>query len=189
MKNNQFSATTLRTLLLLIVILMAAVIIGGFSFIGYWLSNSATDSKTKSYTSVSGNLSTSEIINLQDDINNHRIASIKATSLIVPKNSFENVIQQDLNKYATDIGISITNFSLSQKPSYMTTDVPISGVGPQFVSVSLGNPVGFAKLFEFIQAIESNTPKMKLTNINIDSVSSQNDLVSVKPITIEVYTE
>jgi len=60
---------------------------------------------------------------------------------------------------------------------------------PQFVSVTLGNPVQFSKLFEFIQAIESNTPKMKLTGISMDSVAGQNDAVSVQPIIIEVYTK
>lgn len=189
MKKGQSSATNLRTLLLFVVIIMAAVIIGGFLFAGNWLSTSANDSKTKNYTSVSGNLSSSEIINLQGDINTHRVASIKATGLIMPANSFENVIHQDLNNYAADIGISITSFGLTQKPSYMTTDVPISGIQSQFISVSLGNPVQFAKLLEFIEAMESNTPKIKLTGMSMDSLSNQNDLVSVKPIIIEVYTE
>jgi len=186
-KNN--SAASLRILLLTIVILLSVAMVGGFFFASNWLSNSASESKTKSYTTVSSNLDTSEIINLQEDVFSHRIASVNATNLIMSKKSFETKTHQDLNKYATDIGISITNFSLTQKPSYMTTDVPVSGVEPQFISITLENPVGFAKLFQFIQAIESNTPKMKLTSINMDSVSRQNDSVSVKPIIIEVYTD
>lgn len=188
MKNNN-SATSLRMLLLTIVIIMSVVIVGGFFFASNWLSDSATELKTKSYTTVSSNLSTSEIVKLQNDIYSHRVASINATSLISSDKSFEDNIHQDLNKYATDIGISITNFGLTDKPSFMTTDVPVIGVESQFVSVTLGNPVGFAKLFEFIRAIESNTPKMKLTGISMDSVSGQGDSVSVKPIIIEVYTD
>jgi hypothetical protein len=186
-KNN--SATSLRILLLAIVILLSVAIVGGFYFASNWLSDNATESKTKSYTTVSSSLSTSEIINLQEDVFSHRIASTKATGLIGPDKSFEDNIHQDLNKYATDIGISITNFGLTDKPSFMTTDVPVIGVESQFVGVTLGNPVQFAKLFEFIRAIESNIPKMKLTGISMDSVSGQNDSVSVKPIIIEVYTE
>jgi hypothetical protein len=67
--------------------------------------------------------------------------------------------------------------------------VPIAGVKTQFVSVTLGNPVEFTKLLEFIQAIETNVPKMKLTGISMDSSSGQSGSVSVKPIIIEVYTE
>jgi hypothetical protein len=176
-------------LLVTTVILLAVLIVGGFFFASNWLSDNATDSKTKNYTTVSGNLSTTEIIRLQDDIYSHGVASIKATDLISSDKSFENNIHQDLSKYATDIGISITNFGLTDKPSFMTTDVPVIGVESQFVSVTLGNPVQFVKLFEFIQAIESNIPKMKLTGISMNSVSGQSGSVSVKPIIIEVYTE
>jgi hypothetical protein len=71
----------------------------------------------------------------------------------------------------------------------MTTDVPVSGVESQYVTVSLGGSIPFVKFYEFIQGIESNTPKMKLTGISLGSVSGQNGSVSVKPMIIEVYTE
>ncbi len=189
MKKNKFNASTLRTLLLVCVILLIVAIVGGFLFASNWISDNATDTKTKSYTSVSGNLSQTEIINLQEDINAHRSASVKATGLIASGQTFINIIRQDLNKYATDTGITITDFGLSQKPSFMTTDAPITGVVPQYITISLSSPIAYAKLYEFINAIESNIPKMKLTGISLDSVSGQNGLVSIKPMIIEVYTE
>lgn len=189
MKKNKFNASTLRSLLLVCVIVLVVVIVGGFLFASNWISNHASDTKTKSYTTVSGNLSNTEIIKLQDDIYSHRSASMKATSLIGSDQSFEKIIRQDLNKYAADTGISITDFGLSQKPSFMTTDALVTGVESQYVTISLGSPIPFVKFYEFIQAIESNIPKMKLTGISLDSVSGQNGLVSVKPMIIGVYTE
>jgi len=189
MKKDSFSATSLRSLLLASVVLIAVAIIGGFYFAGVWLSDSAANSKTKNYTSVSGNLNSDQIVKRQEDVYNHKAVSAKAASFIASSQTFESSIRQDLTKYATDIGISITNFSLAQKPSVVTTDVPIAGVKTQFVSVTLGNPVEFTKLLEFIQAIETNVPKMKLTGISMDSSSGQSGSVSVKPIIIEVYTE
>ena len=189
MKKNKFNASTLRSLFLACVILLVVVIVGGFLFASNWISNHASDTKIKSYTTVSGNLSNTEIIKLQDDINSRRSASMKATSLIGSDQSFEKIIRQDLNKYAADTGITITSFGLTQKPSFMTTDVPVSGVESQYVTVSLGGSIPFVKFYEFIQGIESNTPKMKLTGISLGSVSGQNGSVSVKPMIIEVYTE
>ncbi|MCX6728333.1 MAG: hypothetical protein NTV39_00990 [Candidatus Saccharibacteria bacterium] len=189
MKKNKFNALTLRSLLLVCVILLIIVIVGGFIFASNWISNSATDTKTKSYTTVSGNLSNSEINNLQNDINSHRSSSIKAIALIGSDKNFEKIMRQDLNKYAADTGISITNFAISQKPSFMTTDAPVTGVESQYITISLGGSIPFAKFYEFIRGIESNTPKMKITGISMDSASGQNGLVSVKPMIIEVYTE
>lgn len=189
MSQSNSSPTKLRMLLLFSVAIMIAVIVGGFTHACIWLSDSASSTKTKNYANISGNLNNDQMINLQEDVNNNKANSVKATALIVPKKSFENIVNQDINKYATDIGIPVSGFGISQKPSFMTTDSPISGVEPQYVSISISSPVQFKKLLEFIQAIESNIPKMKITGINISSVSGQNGMVSVKPIIIEVYTQ
>jgi hypothetical protein len=189
MNKNHFSALTLRTLLLVCVIVLTSAITGGFFFTSSWLSTNASDVKTKSYTTVSGKLSSNDISKLQEDVTAHNSVSIKATGLIMLKQNSEQIIRQDLNKYASSTGISITNLSATQQPSYMTTDTPIAGIEPQYFSVSLAGPIPYAKLFEFIEGIESNTPKMKLTGISIDSASGQSGSVLVKPIIIEVYTK
>lgn len=189
--NNKkhFSARTLRSLLLVCIALFITIIIGGFIYAYGWLSDNANDTKTKSYTNVSGNLPTNEIVKLQDDVNSHRGDSIKATELVTKSQNYTEIANKDLNKYAADIGISIANFGVSQKPSYMTTDVQITGVTPQFITISFTGPIPYTKLLEFINAIESNIPKMKITGINIENSPNQDGSVLVKPIIIEVYTE
>jgi hypothetical protein len=189
MNKSNSSPARLRIFLLVSVILMVAVLVGGFIYASIWLADSASKIKAKNYSNVSGSIDGKQMTDLQQDVNSNKSNSIKATSLIVPSKTYENIIHQDLSKYANEIGIPIGDYSLSQKPSFMTTDAPITGVQPQFVSVSISGPVQFNKLLEFIQAIESNVPKMKISGINISSVSGQNSMVSVKPIIIEVYTQ
>jgi hypothetical protein len=189
MKKNKFNATFLRSLLLTSIVLIVVVVVGGFYLAQGWLSDNAANSKTKSYTSMTSNLSSDELVLLQNDVYNHRADSIKATSLIAPDAGFENGIRQDLNKYAADIGMSVSNLSLTKPPSFEVGTIPIAGVEPKYISVTIGNPVQFTKLLEFIQAIETNIPKLRLTGIDITGKANQNGYVTIKPLTIEAYTK
>ncbi|HUC96731.1 MAG TPA: hypothetical protein VMR16_03665, partial [Candidatus Saccharimonadales bacterium] len=129
------------------------------------------------------------LIPLQSDINNHEADSAKAASLISSDVGFENSIHQDLNKYAAGIGISVTSISPIQPPSFESTVASIAGIEPEYVSITIGNPIQFTKLLEFIQAVETNIPKMRITGIDITNDANQDGSVTVKPITVEVYTE
>lgn len=186
MKKSHFNASALRLLLLVSTIIIAVIIVGGFYYAQAWLSNDANSTKTNSYESISGNLSPNELTQLQNDVYKHEAVSIKATELFYSAQTYETKVKQDLNNYASKIGISITSIDPTQAPTVDSSSTPISGVIPRYINVTIGNPVQFTKLFEFIQAIETNIPKMKLTGISINGESGQN--VTVKPIIIEIYT-
>jgi hypothetical protein len=186
MEKNRFNASTLRSLLLVSAVIITAAIVLGFYYAQVWLSNNANTIKTNSYQSISSNLNANEMAQLQSDVYNHKAVSIKATELFYSKLSYEAKVRQDLNNYASKIGISITDFMPAQAPTVDSNSMPINGVMSEYFSVTIANPVQFTNLFEFIQAIETNIPKMKLTGVSISAENGQN--VTVKPMIIEIYT-
>ncbi len=187
MNKNHFSASTLRIMLISLIVILLVVLIGGFYFAQNWLLTDATNIKAKGYNSVSGNLSTNQLANLKIDVNNHKDASTKSNQLFYSKQSYTQDVKKDINEYASRIGITISDISPTSAPTIDANQTLISGVTAEFFSVTIKNPVQFNQLFEFVKAIESNLPFIKLTGISMDSGSDKN--VTVKPMIIEVYTK
>jgi hypothetical protein len=162
--------------------------VGGFYFAQNWLLTDANNIKVKSYSSVSGALSSNELIRLQNDVNAHKTVSTEATQLFYSKQNYEGAVKQDLNNYASKTGITISDISATQAPTIDAGSTPVVGLTPEFFSVTINNPVAFNGLLEFIRATETNTPFMKLTGIDITG-STTSQSVTVKPMIIEVYTK
>lgn len=188
MKKTQLKPTSLRTMMLTVLFLIIVILIGGFYFVQSWLNDLAISSNT-SNSSQTTSATDSPIKQLESDISNQKVANDKAIGMTVSKQNYLSNIQQDLNKYASDTGVTISESKASDIPA-TTTNMPlINGVQSNYVSVALKNPTPYADLIKFIKAIETNIPKMKLMSINISRAGDSGDNVNVEPFIIEVYTK
>ncbi len=188
MKKLQIRATSLKTTMLVVIFALVVILVGGFYYAQVWLSDFVNSSNVDSTKLTTNTLTTNELTQLTDELFSQKVASNKALNMLASSQDYKFKIQQDLNKYASDTGIEITQYdpapSLTSKPD--TTIIP--GVQSNFVKITLANPVAITNLIKFIIAIESNLPKMKLTGINITRSDNSDASVSIDPITIEVYT-
>lgn len=188
MKKLQIKATSLKTTMLVVIFALAVVLVGGFYYAQVWLSDFANSSNVDSTKLTTSTLTPNELTQLTNELFIQKVASNKALNILASSQDYKSKIQQDLNKYASDVGVKITQYdpapSLTSKPD--ATMIP--GVQSNFVKITLENPVDYTSLIKFIKAIESNLPKMKLTGINITRSDNSDTSVNVDPITIEVYT-
>ncbi len=187
MKSFHIKATTLSATMTIILLLLGGLIIGGFYYAQGWLSGFAT---SKNDSSQSTTVTTNAIIpgQSQNNTTNQDAVSLKSTALVSSKSDYQTKIQQDLNKYASETGVTIKDFGTTTAPQNNTSAPLINGVEANYVKITLESPVTYTNLIKFIKAIETNTPKMKITGINLSRSNNSGDLVKVDPITIEVYT-
>jgi len=187
MKKTSISATTLEKIILITLLLITGLVICCFYFVQIGLIDYARNNTNISNTTTN-NTKTTEQDTLQKDILNQKIPADKAIALVIPRQNFKDNIKQDLNKYASDTGVTITNYETTQPPTIVSNVPLINGVQSDYVKITLQNPVTFINLLKFIKAIESNIPKMNITGITINHTADSSTLITVEPITIEVYT-
>jgi hypothetical protein len=185
MKKFHFKATTLSIAMTIILLVLGGLIIGGFYYAQDWL-RGLSGTSTQSATSV---VTDTTIPNQpQNNTTAQDAVSFKSTALVSSKSDYQTKIQQDLNKYASETGVTIKDYSTTQAPSNITATPLINGVEANYVKITLENPVTFTNLIKFIKAIETNIPKMKITGINLSRANNSGDSIKVDPIIIEVYT-
>lgn len=189
MKKSQMKPSILKTMMIVVITIIIVVLVGGFYFAQIWLSDMSislnTTSSSNQVTSQTNSQSTSQ---LQNDVSSQKIASDKAANMVVSQQKYLDQIKNDLNKYASDTSVTISNYKATTAQETSPLVTPISGVQPNFVSVSLKNPVIYTNLIKFMKAIETNVPKMKLSGINITNTTEPGASVNVEPLIIEVYT-
>lgn len=190
MSKVKLKATTLRAGLSICVFVLLGLGAIGFYWTYDWLSDLADETRD-SMVMISTNPDDDEtqvVAQLEEAIASRQEAADKAVDLTISSQNYQSRIIEDINSYAAGTGISITNYDFNSKADKETTSTTVgNGIRTEYVTVALGNPVNFANLLRFIKAIETNVPKMQLTDIKLSRSQSASDSVSVEPLTIEVY--
>lgn len=205
MKASQLTATKLRIVLSISLFLIVAVAITIFYFANSKLKEVAT---TVSHTIADSTASQSNLQILQQL--EKRLAEEKETvervnGIVADSQSYQyqNQILHDLNTYASQAGITISNldFSAGNTASTPSTAAPAapaagapaapiaptpSGVKSTTVSVTLVNPIEYTALLRFIKSIEQNLTKMQISKISLSKGTEPNQVTS-DSLTIEVY--
>ena len=186
MKDSGTKATSLRKILIVIFVLLVLLLVGGFyyaqDYLNKYIGNSITINST-----ITSATNGEEAEQLQEDISNQKVATDKALKITLSSQNYQSQITQDLNKYATTNGISITEIASTQNP--ITNNSPINGVQSNFIRLTIANPISYDSFIKFLKAIETNLPKMKLTGISIKPQENTNNYINVEPLIIEVYTK
>lgn len=106
---------------------------------------------------------------------------------------YQDQIITDINDYAAQAGINVTNIDfLKADPSTTTTPAQPSttppaptGVKSTAVSITVKNPVVYENLLRFIKSIEQNLTKMQISRIGLAKDATGG--VTSEVLNIEVY--
>lgn len=187
MKKSSLKATSIRTTLSFSLFIMLLIFTVGFYFVQGWLNSLATDIGRTVFEST-GSSENLTIKQLQTDLDNNKLAADKASGMIASSQAYKTQIVEDLNKYASNNGITIASYSLEQSPANGASIPAINGLSSSYITITLANPIQYTNLMQFFKSIESNLPKMQITGVNMRMDSTSSNAVTIDPITIGVYT-
>lgn len=189
MKKSHVRATSTRIFMTIIILLLISISAVGFYFAQNWLIEVAAKNNVSNITTVPINKSASATKKIQDDITKYQPIADKASNIFISAQDYQNRSLKDIKFYASINGLSINSYDFGQtNASEPKTNAPSNGLGNKSVNISLGSPVEFTKLIKFIKQIETNAPKMQITEISISQNASPKGTVKVDLIKIEVYS-
>ncbi len=165
MKKSMRASST-RSLLIFLVILLFAATGVGFYFAFQQVRAYAV---TVSHATVDADASGKQIEELQtlkQELADREQLVTKANKLFATQDNYQAQALKDVQKYAQTYGLTVLNTKFES-----ATDGPAdTNTGNVFV-ISLQSPVSYAKLLQFLDAIEGNLPKMQITSISLGHVT------------------
>lgn len=184
MKKSKMKATSLRTIMIAAIIITIILAGVGFYYAQSYLGNFATSITPTISKSTAGNNNPQAIKIIQEEIAKSQTAIDKSNNITSTLADYQNQIAKDLNKYASNNNIVISDYKLS---------TPIKALGladniqSSTITITLSNPIAFSDLMKFFKSVETNIPKMQITGVNLTRDSGQKDAVKVDPLIIETY--
>ncbi|MDB5160478.1 MAG: hypothetical protein JWO99_741 [Candidatus Saccharibacteria bacterium] len=188
--NSKMNAVTVRNFLAfaMVIIVLGATV--GFYFGLQLIKTYALDvSHTVSDASASGR-NVKQLSVLKTQLAERETLVTKANQLFATQDTYQLQSLKDLQKYAGEVGISITNteFDTGTTPPPAAGATPTATAGHSIV-VTLQSPVSYAKFIQFLDAIEGNLPKMQITGVSISRPdNASGDQIITDKITITVAT-
>ncbi|MEP7204865.1 MAG: hypothetical protein ABI716_01580 [Candidatus Saccharibacteria bacterium] len=192
MKQSRPTSVKLRSLLIVIAIILLVLSVGGFYFGQDWLRTFAGTVSQKIADSQASGTDVQSFKKLQADLEARKAIIAKANSIVASSQNYQDQTIRDLTKYANYANISITNYDFAQAATTAatpTSPAQSAATGSSSVTISIASPISYTKLMKFMSAIESNTPKMQISSVNLGRAPDGNsDSVKTDKLTIEVYT-
>lgn len=199
-KPSSMTATRLR--LILSVSLFAILLITG-GVIFYIDQQLQAYAISVSHSVIDANASQDSVSTLQkiqQTLNDDKDIITKTNNIVADSKSYQyqDQIINDINGYAAQSGISITNIDFpstattptagatSPTAGITTPTVAPTGVKSTSVEVTIKNPVGYSNFLQFIHAIENNLTRMQIQKISL-SKGSDGTSVSSDVLTLQVY--
>lgn len=176
------NAMKLRGILIFLIVLVIGLSAVGFYFAQGWLRTYAVSvSQFVAESTVSGN-DVQSLETLQQELVAQQDIITKVTSIIAPRQNYQNQVIKDLDTYAAKAGIGELDYGF-------TPDAAAGAAASTSVIVTLESPVSYEKLLRFMSDIESNLPKMQISQINLSRIPGDNTSVRTDQLTIEVSTQ
>lgn len=201
----------LRIILSLCLVVLCVVGIGLFT-VGYGkLKTFATSVQDVADQAQASQSSVQDLIATKQFLAQNSEAVDRANQLVAESKSYvyQDQIISDLNKYASEAGLSITNITFTDatttavsSPSSTpppaatgtaagapTTAAAPAGVKSMTASVTIKNPTSYLSMLNFIHLVEQSLFRMQISQIGISASndSSSPGQVSSDVLTIEVY--
>ncbi len=185
MKSEEIKPKFLRNMLLIIVFVLLVVSIFGFYRAQDMISQLVVAANTAA--SIKKDLSTNspEISSINDQATKN--LAEKANSMIYDSGSLKASIQNDLGRYAAAAEIDINDISIQNNT--LASIYKNGVVKSEKVIVTLGSPLRFTSLMKFLKLVETNSPKIQITNLELNNTNTNIGDVAIKPITMEVYVK
>ena len=187
-KNKGMKATSTRNILAFLMFVVIAGAAAGFYFGLQTIKTYALDvSHTVSDANASGK-NVEQLSELKQALADREPLVAKANSLFATEATYQSQVLKDLQKYASDAGITISNTSFDKQSASDTAPIP-SAVTSESVVVTVSSPVSYARLMKFLDELEGNLPKLQVTGISLSRpANATGDLVATDKITITVAT-
>ena len=202
----------LRVILSLCLVVLCVVGVGLFT-VGYGkLKTFAASVQDVADQAQASQSSVQDLIATKQFLAQNSEAVDRASQLVAESKSYvyQDQIISDLNKYASEAGLSITNItftdatttavgsSSSSTPAPAATGTPAgapaasaapAGVKSMTASVTIKNPTSYLSMLNFIHLVEQSLFRMQISQIGISASndSSSQGQVSSDVLTIEVY--
>ena len=192
MKKSSMTAKTLRGILIFSIFLMIGLSATGFYFAQKWLLGLAgTISQTVADSNATDS-SNQSLAQLQTALNEQQSIIAKTQVIAAPLSTYQSQAIQDLDRYASDSGITISNYSFTQPAAAATSTTTAAATSSvasknQIVTATLTSPISYTKLLKFMNYVEGNLPKMQISSVNLGrSSTGSGDSVRIDQLSIEV---
>jgi len=210
MNMKSLTPVKLRIILSLCLVVLCVVGVGLFT-VGYGkLKTFATSVQDVADQAQASQSSVQDLIATKQFLAQNSEAVDRASQLVAESKSYvyQDQIISDLNKYASEAGLSITNITFtdatttavgsSSAPAPAATGTPAgapatsaapAGVKSMTASVTIKNPTSYLSMLNFIHLVEQSLFRMQISQIGISASndSSSPGQVSSDVLTIEVY--
>lgn len=181
-QTNTSQATTTRNVLSFTLVLVIIIAIVGCYFGLQFIKSYALEVSQAVTNSKAAEKGEKSLSALQSELANGGALAGTADKLFSTPDAYEAQLRRDIEKYASDTGITVVSIDPSNTP-VGTTPSDTSKI------VTVKSPVPYLKLLQFLQSIEDNLPKMQITDITISrpAIASSDEVMTDK-ITISVLT-
>ncbi|MES2630572.1 MAG: GspMb/PilO family protein [Patescibacteria group bacterium] len=174
-----FKPQTLRGIL---IFLLAVVVIGGAGLFYLGLGEVRKFAVEVNHSIADAEASGGQFDSLQalkQQLSQSEALIAKANQMFATPDTYQTQAITDISTYATAAGLTVTKTSFDEQ---------VDGAS-RTMTVSLRSPVSYSKLIQFLDGIESNIPKMQVSNIAVSHVAGGGaDLVAVDDIKIMIAT-
>lgn len=172
-----FRPQTLRGLLITLLILVA-VAGGGLFYLGLnYVREYAVEVNHRLKDAEASATQIDGLRALRSQLNESNSLVEKANSLFATPASYQTQALNDVNNYAAAAGLSVASTNFGDP----------AATGQYSISVNFREPVSFSKLIHFLDAVESNLPKMQVSSIVLGRGSGVGaDTVKVGEIKIDI---
>lgn len=206
-ERREFSANSMRLLLSASLVLILLGMGGGFYMAYSKLKETAADVAETQSRAKSSDSNLQYLIGLQAQLTKHKASAEKANQIVAESQSYQyqNQIINDLTRYASQAGVSITSFTFQDaatpkkaagNQSTSTTNQATTEQGgattaapsikSTIVSIQLSNDLIYKNLLHFIYLIEQNLTRMQISDLSL-SRGEGIDSVSAQTLNVEVY--
>ncbi len=192
-EQKKMNAASIRNALSVLMVIIVIGAAAGFYFGLQIIKDYALDvSHTVSDANASGQ-NIQKLSVLKTQLAERKTLVTKANQLFATQDTYQLQSLKDIQKYAGEAGITITNTDFStaaaSTPPVATGTATAPATAGHSLVVTLQSPVSYAKFIQFLDSIEGNLPKMQITGVGISRPeNASGDLVTSDKITITVAT-
>lgn len=204
-KLRTMNATTLR-IILSVLLFVIVIIIGGIFYIGRGQLSAVSTRVNQAVADAqqsSNSLDTYKRLETELKTNQSVVDRAKLLTADMTQYQYQNQIILDLQTYARQNGVGITNIDFGSTAATSATTPATSAATPatgaagatggtsKSVSITItpSNPVAYTSLLNFVHAIEQNLPKMQISKLSMTRDGTDPAKVSVTDISIQMYVK
>jgi len=186
-KSTGLKATSTRNILSFLMFIVIVGAAAGFYFGLKTVTAYAIEvSHSVSDATASGN-NVEQLETLKQALTDREALVVKANTLFATPATYQSQVLKDLQKYAGETGVTISNTEFDKQLDGSAAPVATNS---HSVIVSIGSPVSYARLLKFLDAVEGNLPKLQVTGISLNHLTSASgDMVGIDKIAITVATK